>query len=765
MEHILQYDHAAAYFEEALPLGNGSFGAMVYGDPALDRISLNHDTLWSGKPRHIRNANAPKAYAESKKLLSAGELRQAEVLLEQEFTSAYSQSYMPMGSLYIQSHQQGAVKNYNRKLDLQNATVTVRYHQGGADFTRTAFVSHPDNAMVLRITSSAPADYTITFQSLLQSTVTATANCLQLTGECPSSIPPVYDRDAVPLTYDGTGMKFAVCCAARSDGLVHYGENRLKITAACDLTLVVCAETSFIDFETLPTKPFLELCCARLENVLATDWDLLYNRHVADHRALYNRVQLELGFPGSQQMTDIRLHAPCKDEDLGLVELLYNYGRYLVIAASREGSQATNLQGIWNEHLFAPWSSNYTLNINTQMNYWPVLMNNLAGLDQPIIELTKKLAVTGARVARDHYGADGFCAHHNSDLWGHALPVGMGKSGCLRYAFWNMSAAWLCRHLWEHYEYTLDTAYLRATAWPLMQSAAAFLLKLLEWNGTHYVIGPTTSPENSYMHPIHGRIAIDSSSAMTQAIAMDLFANLDRAAQILEEENDLIRQVRDVLPYLNNYTIGSRGQLVEFAKEHPEHDPHHRHLSHLYGLFPGEHITLASTPALAEACRTTLQQRGDASTGWAMGWRVCLWAKLKDGDRALKLVKDQLRYIEPTNTETSFDGGTYPNLLDAHPPFQIDGNYGVCAGITLMFLQWEDGKIHLLPAMPTCFQSGSVCGLKTKGNITVDISWRGGTLTHYTLLSPTEQTVTVVTPTGEQTLHLAANQKSTIRLS
>lgn len=763
MENCLRYDRPAHCFEEALPLGNGSVGAMVYGDPARERISLNHDTLWSGKPRHVRRPNAVQAYNESKKLLSAGEHRLAEQLLERDFSADWSQSYLPLGSLYIQCHRDGAVENYHRELDLENATVTVCYRQGGVDFRRVCFVSHPDGCLVLRITSSAPADHTFSAQSLLESRVCATDDGLELTGECPVSIAPVYARDAVPTVYNGEGMSFAACCTVRSDGSLHRDGDTIRVTAARDTLLLLCIETGFVDFLTLANKPCQGPCRQRLRYLAPTDYDVLLARHTADHRSLYRRVQLDLGCPVSDKMTDERLKAEHKEQDLGLVELIYNFGRYLLIASSRAGSQATNLQGIWNEQLFAPWSSNYTVNINTQMNYWPVLMNGLAGLDEPLIDLVKKLSVTGSHVARDYYDARGFCAHHNVDLWGHASPVGMQSAGCLRYAFWNMSAAWLCRHLWEHYEYTLDKTFLLDTAWPLMRGAAEFCLDLLEWDGSHYVIGPTTSPENSFLHPRHGRTVIDRHSAMTQGIVMDLFGNLDQAARILGLEDDLIRQVRQILPYLNTYTVGSEGQLLEFSEEYDETDIHHRHLSHLYGLYPGESITTAATPELAEACRITLERRGDISTGWAMGWRVCLWAKLKDGDRALKLVNDQLRYMDPSNTQSSFSGGTYPNLLDAHPPFQIDGNFGICAGIAMMFLQCEDGVIRLLPALPTALPQGTVKGLKAKGDITVDLSWHQGRLRSYSLTSPVDTTVTVSTTLDQKTLHLSAGQPQTVR--
>ncbi len=756
MENSLHYAQPATCFEEALPLGNGHIGAMVYGGYDRDRISLNHDTLWSGKPRRSSRPNAREAYLESRRLLREDRYAEAEALLERDFTADWSQAYMPLGNLYIECRQGGQVQDYRRQLDLQTAIASVQYAQGGVRFERTYFVSHPDNCLVLHITSDAPADYVLRADSQLKSAVTAWENRLYLTGECPSCVPPVYARDAVPIVYDGEGVKFAAIGAVTTDGNVRSDLTSLSVCGATTLTFVMCVETSFAGFDTLPAKPCYYPCETRLQATAAIPYPVLSDRHQKDHGALYNRVQADFGFPADHRMTDQRLKAENKDGDLGLVELLYNYGRYLIIAASREGTQATNLQGIWNEQFFAPWSSNYTLNINTEMNYWPVLMNNLAGLDLPVIDLAQALRRTGTAAAEDFYGARGWCAHHNADLWGHAVPVGMQGKGCLRYAFWNMSAGWLCRHAWEHYEYTLDTEFLRHTAYPLMQEAAQFYLDILVAEGNRHILTPTTSPENSFLHPRDGKISLARSCAMTQGILIDLFTNLSQAARVLSVNDSFIDEIRRILPTLNTYAVGSEGQLLEFDAEYPEPDIHHRHLSHLYGLYPGESITTGATPALADACRISLERRGDISTGWAMGWRVCLWAKLKDGDHALKLVKDQLHFMDPANQNCSFNGGTYPNLLDAHPPFQIDGNYGVCAGIALMLLQCEDGKIRILPALPRAFRNGSIRGLKAKGDITVDITWQDGRLKEYRLTATRDCTVTVATPDGERTVCLKA---------
>ncbi|MBE6639798.1 MAG: glycoside hydrolase family 95 protein [Ruminococcaceae bacterium] len=758
MENKLIYASEATCFEEALPLGNGSLGTTVYGKCDKEKIALNHDTLWSGKPRLVKNDKAKEAFSESRRLALDGRLREATDLLERDFTSIWSNSYMPLGNLYAQ-FPQGEVRDYYRELDMQRGVVLVRYRQNDIRFEREYFVSHPDNCLVMHITSSRPADVAFSADSPLKSTSYAAERTLYLTGECPSSVAPRYAKDSVPTVYDGEGVKFAAVARVVTDGDCDFDQGTLRVFGATDTTVVLCVETSYIDFDTLPAKPYLAPCEEALQETAEKPYPLLLADHIADHSALYTRVELDLGFETPRKTTDQRIRGA--DSDLGMVELIYNFGRYLVIAASREGSEATNLQGIWNEHFYAPWSSNYTVNINTEMNYWPVLMNNLTGLDMPICDLLRKISVTGAAAAKEFYGAKGYCAHHNVDLWGHATPVGNHRCGCIGYAFWNMSAGWLCRHLWEHYEYTLDRDFLRDTAYPLMEGAAKFYLDIMVRDGDRYIITPTTSPENGYKHPVEGDLALAKSCTMTQAILMDLFSNILKAAAVLHVEDDFINRVRDVLPHLDPYAIGSEGQLLEYNDDFEEQDVHHRHISHLYGLYPGESITTQSTPALADACRVTLERRGDISTGWAMGWRVCLWAKLKDGDRVLSLIKNQLTFVDPHAAINYGCGGTYPNLLDAHPPFQIDGNYGVCAGITLMLLQCEDEKIRLLPALPSELKNGSVKGLKAKGDITVDMVWRDGNLTQYSLLSPVDCTVTVATAAGDTAVTLYAGVRKT----
>jgi len=758
MENKLKYSSPATCFEEALPLGNGSLGAMVYGKYDKERISLNHDTLWSGKPKIVKRECAYPAYMKAQRLTHEGRLEEASELLVRDFTSDFSQTYMPLGNLYIESKNEGEVTEYYRELDLESACVSVRYTQGDVKFEREYFVSHPDGCMVIKLTSDKPCDYELTADSILKHGVTAYENRIYLTGEAPSGMPATDYPKTAPIAYDGDGVKFAAIASVITDGKTDFNSSTLCVSGATEAVVFVCIETSFLSFDSLPTKEYYYPCEERVKAVSALSYPELLARHIEDYSGLYSRVRLDLGFPCSDKYTDERIKAEDKDGDLGLAELLFNFGRYLIIASSRKGSEATNLQGIWNEKFLPAWQSNYTVNINTEMNYWPVLMCNLAGLDFPLFDMIKKISVTGADTAKEFYRANGYCAHHNVDIWGHSAPVGLQRPRSVQWAFWNMSAGWLCRHLWEHYEYTLDKDFLRDTAYPLMKGAAEFYLSVLIRDGDNYVISPTTSPENSYYLENGTRISLARSTTMSQAICADLFSNLLKASALLGICDAFTQELKEKLPLLNVYKIGSRGQLLEYDREYKEFDEKHRHNSHLYGLYPGEEITVEGTPDLAEACRRTLEIRGDVSSGWAMSWRVCLWAKLKDGNRALTLLKNQLRFASPQKKSVWSGSGSYVNLFDAHPPFQIDGNFGVCAGIALMLLQCEDRKIRILPALPDEFWNGSVKGLKAKGDITVNIEWKDGHLKAFSLTSPHTQDACVSTEYGDINANLSANE-------
>lgn len=758
MENKLKYSSPAKVFEESLPLGNGQLGAMVYGRTDVERISLNHDTLWSGKPGQQMVDGAYESNEYAKKLILEGKNNLAQWELEKGFSGTWLNSYLFLGTLFVTRVGSSASPiNYLRTLDLENSLVNVKYTEDGIDFEREYFVSFPDNCMMVKLRSSKPVTYELTGNCIGKSAVTAASDKLYLVGECPSQIAPEYASHEKPIIYDGDGVKVTGIAKIVCDGKSEYQWEKVVINDSTDVTIYFCAETSFVAFDKLPNKPTFKPCLERVEKLSEKSYEDVRKTHIADASSLYNRVTVDFGGEKSDKMTNERLLS--EDKDNGLCELLYNFGRYLIIASSREGSKATNLQGIWNEKFYAAWSSNYTVNINTEMNYWPVLMSNLVNCNLPIIDLVSNVSKNGVETAKHFYHAKGFTSHHNIDLWANTTPVGNKRAGCAGYAYWNGSAGWLCRHLFEHYEYTLDKDFLEKTAYPIMKECAIFYLDIMLENNGKLIICPSTSPENAFNKDGYGT-SVALYTAMSQGIVEDLFRNILTSAEVLGIDDDFIKEVKEKLPLVNVYEIGSDGQLLEYDEEYEERDIHHRHVSHLYGMYPGTLITTESTPELAAACRRTLERRGDESTGWSMGWKVCLWAKLKDGDRALKLVKTQLKFVDPTNDDKVWDGGgTYANMFDAHPPFQIDGNFGVTAGITQMFLQCEDGKLKILPALPSEFKNGKIAGILAKGNIKVDIEWKDSKLSHLKLETPIEQT-TIINVDGKDTVvKLAANKE------
>ncbi len=757
MEKILNYKKPANAFEEALPLGNGSLGAMVYGRTSIERISLNHDTLWSGKPGQTFVEGAKEAYERAQALALDGNFYEAQKELERNFTGPWLNSYMFLGAIYIKREgASGSFSDYSRVLDLEKSLVTVSYAEDGISFEREYFVSHPDNCVMIKLRSSKPVSYSFTGECVGKNAVTSGQGALFLSGECPAAISPNYDMRARAVVYDGDGVKVSGILRVICDGTTDYSGNSLIVNDATDVTVYFCAETSFIDFDVLPTKPTFYPCLNRINELVCKSYEEIKEGHLNDVVPLFNRIETDFGGKPSNLPTDERIRSEKKETSL--CELLYNFGRYLIIASSREGSRATNLQGIWNEHFYAPWSSNYTVNINTEMNYWPVLMCNLPECHQPMIELIKGVSKNGRETARHYYGADGFVSHHNLDLWVNTTPVGNKVENSPRYAYWNMSSGWLCRHLFEHYEYTMDKEFLANVAYPIMKESAKFYLSVMVNDNGKWIVTPSTSPENGVV--IDGKVIFTTRyTTMTQSIVEDLFLNISKSAEILGIDDDFVSEIREKLPDVRIYKVGSDGALLEYNEEYAQEDVHHRHVSHLYAMYPAGIITTESAPDLAKACRQTLEIRGDESTGWSMGWKVNLWARLKDGDRAYKLVKTQLAFVEPeAELKYGQGGGTYANMFDAHPPFQIDGNFGVVAGITQMFLQCEDGKIKILPALPSEMKSGKIKGLLAKGGIKVDIEWKNSKLSYLELVTPTAQTAIINIEGIDREIVLEANK-------
>lgn len=756
----LWYTRPAKVWTEALPIGNGRLGAMIFGGIEGERIQLNEDTLWGGSPYDPTNPEALAALPEVRRLVFAGRYKEAENLIQAKMMSKpiKQMPYQTIGDLRLAFPKVTEVSNYRRLLDLDTATATTTFESGGVTYTREMFATAVDNVIVIRLTANQKGriSFAAAMQSPQEGKVTVDrGNTLILDGRNGDSVGISGKlKFQTRVLVKNTGGTVASSCKDEVQLFSPYTSTRpspvarpvqktcLSISNADSVTIYISATTSYKRYDDISGDPIAK-AEPSLFRASAKTYQQARSAHIADYQRYLRRVRLDLG-TSSDKPTDERIKNFASSNDPGLAALYFQYGRYLLISSSRPRTQPANLQGIWNDSMAPPWNSKYTININTQMNYWPAESTNLPEMVEPLVDLVADISKTGAVTARKHYGAGGWVTHHNTDLWRATGPIDSAY-----YGTWPTGGAWLTTHLWEHYEYSCDRRFL-ARAYPLMKGASRFFADfLVEDKNGFLVTSPSMSPENRHQFDT----SIAPGPTMDNQIIRDLFDNTIKAAEILRLDHEFTAMLRQKRAKLPPNKIGSAGQLQEWMEDWDltAKDPRHRHVSHLYGAFPSWQINTIDTPELANAVKKTLDMRGDDSTGWAIGWRLNLWARLRDAERAYKILELLLR---PERT--------YPNMFDAHPPFQIDGNFGGTNGIAEILVQNrvkdDTVEIFLLPSLPRKFANGSVTGLRARGNVTVDLAWNDGKLTSASLRSPLSTKIKVIYGTEQRSATLSPNK-------